>query len=187
MSGAEEPAIKKVLEEAYKRLIPAAAYLISSKAGFVASVVVFMTWLIKHSRSRYGEFSIEEDDKVVAKLIEDIRAQEAMIRLLEKARKAGRGSPGARVIDDVIEAEKAVLENLVTELELRQLRLEALRRLKAIGDPGVTKAVEELVRRIEEGKGFEEQQLRVMKELEERWRRKEIEIGALKEVLRYAL
>ena len=44
-----------------------------------------------------------------------------------------------------------------------------------------------MVRRIEEGKGFEEQQLRVMKELEERWRRKEIEIGALKEVLRYAL
>lgn len=187
MSGAEEPAIKKVFEEAYKRLVPAAAYLVSSKAGFIASVVVFTTWLIKHSKSRYGEFSIDEDDKVVAKLIEDIKEQEARIRVLEKARERGRGSLGSRVIDDVIEAEKGVLENLITELELRQLRLEALRRLKAIGDPRVTKAVREMVKKIEEGKGFEEEQLRVMKELEERWRRKEIEIGALKEVLRRAI
>jgi len=185
--AAEESTIRKVMEEAYKRLIPAAAYLVSSKAGFLASVVVFTTWLIKHGRSRYGGFSIEEDDKVVARLLEDIRAQEARVRLLEKARERSAGSPGSRVIDDVLEAEKAVLDNLVTELELRQLRLEALRRLKSIGDPRVTKAVKDLVRRIEEGKGFEEEQLRVMKELEERWRRKEIEVAALKEVLRYAI
>ena len=187
MGSAEEPAVKRVLEEAYKRLVPAAAYLVSSKAGFIASVIVFTTWLIKHSRSRYGEFSIDEDDKVVAKLIEDIREQEARIRVLEKARERRKGSLGSGVIDDVIEAEKGVLVNLITELELRQLRLEALRRLKAIGDPKLTKAVKEMVRKIEEGKGFEEEQLRVLKELEERWKRKEIEIAALKEVLRRAI
>ena len=78
------------------------------------------------------------------------------------------------------------MENLRIELELRQLRLEALRRLKSIGDPKIIKAVEEMVEKIEKDKKFEDYQYKVLKELEERWKRKEIEINALREVLKHA-
>jgi len=177
---------KKILEEAYKRLLPAAAYLISSSAGFAASVVVFTTWLIKTSRGKYKYFSIKEDDKVVAKLLNDIKEQEARIRLLEKAReKLAKEGGYTGSVDEIIKAEKNVLENLRIELEFRQLRLEALRRLKSIGDPKVMKAVEEMVEKIEKDEKFEEQQYMVLKELEEKWRRKEIEINALREVLKH--
>ena len=179
---------RRVLEEAYKRLLPASAYLISSTAGFAASIVVFTTWLIKSLKGRYREFSIKEDDKVVAKLLKDIKEQEARVKLLEKTReKAVKEGKYVGTIEEVLNAEKAVLDNLRIELELRQLRLEALRRLRAIGDPRLMAEVERMVEKIERGKGFEEEELRVLKDLEERWRRKEIQITALREVLRRAM
>jgi len=180
--------IKKVLEEAYKRLIPALGYLISSKAGFIASVIVFTTWLIKNGRGRYKEFSIKEDEKVVVKLLKDIKEQKARIKLLEKTREhiLGEDERKASMLDEIIMVEKDILENLYTELELRQLRLEALRRLTSLGDPKLLEAVREMVRKIERNEKFEEHQYKILKQLEEKWRRKEIEINTLKEVLRYA-
>jgi len=179
---------RKVLEEAYKRLLPASAYLISSTAGFAASVVVFTTWLIKSLKGKYKEFSIKEDDKIVAKLLKDIKEQEARVRLLEKSReKAVKEGKYVGTIEEVLNAERIVLDNLRIELELRQLRLEALRRLRAIGDVRLMAEVERMVDKIEKGKGFEEEELKVLKDLEERWRRKEIQITALREVLKHAL
>ena len=182
----ERSTIRKILEEVYKKLLPITPNLISGVAGFAASIVVFTSWLIKTGHGRYRHFSIKEDDKVVAKLLNDIKEQEAKIRLLEKAReKLVKEGGYTGTIDEVIMAEKNVLENLRIELELRQLRLEALRRLESIGDPNIMKAVEKMVEKIEKGEEFEDQQYRVLRELEEKWRRKEIEINALREVLKY--
>jgi len=184
----EELTGKKVLEEAFKRLLPALAYQISPAAGLATSVVVFTSWLIMSLKGGYKEFSIREDDKAVAKLLKDIKEQEARVKLLEKAREK-RIKEGGYIdtIDEVLNAEKTVLDNLRIELELRQLRLEALRRLRAKGDLRLMAEVKRMVEKIEKGKGFEEEELKILKELEERWRRKEIQIAALREVLKHVM
>lgn len=176
---------KKILFEAYKRLVPSAAYLAGSTAGFIASVAVFATWLLASARKK-PSLSMEEEDKAIAGLRHDLAVEEARLRLLEKAReKALREGRDTEALDKAIEAEKEIIENMRSELALRELRLEALRRLQALGDKEALRQVTRLIEKIEKGKDFEEEQYRVLRELEDRWRRREIEITALREMLRH--
>jgi len=176
--------VRKLLEEAYMRLFPAIGYLISKEAVFLFSVVIFITWILTRSRYHYRGFSMEEDDIAIAKLLDDIKKQEAKLSLLEKARNellSERKSTSS--IDEIIEAEKNILENLYKELELRQLRVEAIRILSSMNDPNILKALEETVRRIEKSEKFNEQQYEILRELEEKWKRREIELNTLREIL----
>lgn len=175
---------RQALEEAYKRLVPAVAHLISGKAGLAASTVVFVTWLLKN-RGSSGP-SIEDDEAAVARLIEEIRSREARLAMLEKARSLAlrRGQPTG-TIDEVISAEKRILENLRYELELRQLRITAMRALERLGSPEAVQAVKKAIVDLERSRGPSEQQYRVLKSLEEKWKRREISIVAIRQLLSY--
>lgn len=180
MNKGSESSVNEFLEEAYKRLLPAFGYLISAQAGFIASVIVLATWLIKKGSSRYGHISIEEDSKAIARLLKDIDRLEAEVSALRKALKR---SKSRSVTESVLRSKESVLESLYEELELRQLRIEALRRLESIGDKKLIKEVMELVKRIEEGKEFEEKQLKIFKKFEDLWRKRQIEINTLRSIL----
>ena len=181
-SGDQLLSAKKVLEEAYKRLLPAIAYLYGPTAGFAASVTVFTTWLLAKLGRKPKEFTIAEDDKAVLLLLKRIREEEARIKALEESLRRAEGVE-REVIMKTLNAEKEILETLKTELELRQLRLEALRRLEILGSPKLVSEVRRLVRSIEEGRRLTDQQYKVLKELEERWKRRELEIHVMEQLL----
>ena len=177
---------RKTLEEAYKRLLPATAYLFGTSTGFAASVAVFTTWVLKNLYKNRKGARLEEDEREIARLLSRIKEQEARIRLLEKAREKllAEGKPTTRV-DEAIAVEKRVLEDLELELELRQLRAEALRKLQEVGDRRVLAEVRRLIEKIERGGELDEQEYRVLKALEEQWERRILEITVLRKVLGY--
>jgi len=177
--------LRELLREAFRTLFPSFGYLISSQAGFLCSFIVFITWILTHNREHYHHyFNIEEDEKALIVILDEIKKQEARLNLLEKARnKLSSEGKSLSTIDEVIKAEKNILENLYTEYKLRQLRIEAIRRLRAVGDPNILQMLNKIIKRIEKGEEFHEQQYEILKRLEDMWRRKEIEISMLSEIL----
>jgi len=178
-----------LLREAFSRLFPAFGSLINSRVGFLCSFIVFVTYVLTLTRSSrpHRGFSMEEDERAIASLLDRINNLERRLNYLEVARNKaiseGRPSRTIDTLDEVIKAEKKTLENLQVELELRQLRMEAYRMLESIGNSNILNALKEMVKRIEEGETFEEQQHEILRSFKEIWRRREVEIVALRNML----
>ena len=186
VSGSEELSVRELLGKAFEKLAPAVAYLVSPQAGFAVSVAVFATWTlsrIRGARSLGG--SLDEERAVLVDLSARIDEKKRRIRLLEEEMANARDDNARRMIQRVLEAERSVLASLVEEYELRQLRIIALDKLREVGGEEVYGKVWELLRKIEEGRRFEEEQLEVMRALEDKWRKRLLETNVVLQVLNY--
>jgi len=178
--------VREVLRKAYERLIPAIGYLVSPQAGFAASVAVFTTWLLSRVRGvkTLGE-AIEDEESVLIDLSMRIDEVSERVSRLENELSKLTDETRREVLTKVLQSEKQVLEKLKEEYELHQLRILALRRVKELGGDEVFSKLWKLLKKIEKGKDIEEDQLRLMEELTERWRRRQLKLTILKQVIEY--
>ncbi len=186
MSGGVEVGIKEVLRKAYERLIPAIGYLVSPQAGFAASVAVFTTWLLTKIKGAktLGE-AIEDEESILIDLSVRIDEQKAKVAKLKEELSKVSDETTREVMSKVLESEEQVLEKLKEEYELHQLRILALRKVRELSGDEVFKRLWKLLKKIEKGKEFEEEQLRLMEELSERWRSRQLKLSILRQVIEY--
>ncbi len=167
---------KEVLEEAGKRLLPAAAYLISPVAGFIASSFIFFTWLA--SRFRREErtcLEVSEERLVELKMsMEEVgRELELKKRVLEEA----SGVQREALLTEVGFLERE-LERLRDLYRIEFIRYMAWRVAERIGDKKLLKYLKDFEKRLERGEEPSREQLEILHRLEE-YREK----GVLREVV----
>ena len=177
---------RELLKKALERLAPPIAYLVSPQVGVAVSVAVFTTWLLSRvRRSRSVRDSLDDEKLVLVELSAKVDEKRRRIEVLENELARVSDESTRRMIEHAIEMERAALQSLVEEYELRQLRVAALSRLRDLGDEELYRKVLELLRDVERGKRFEDKQLEVLKMLEEKWRRKQLETSILLQILEH--
>ncbi len=174
---------REVLEKAYERLLPAFAYLHGSTAGLAASIVVFTTWLIKrlNPTSRVADL-IERDEEQLLALEKQIEELEARISILEGLLSRASSERERSRLERSLKLHREELERLDEEKELLELRLLAVKKLRSIGEDQLIREVNKIIEKIEKGR-LTEVQYEVLALLEERWRRRQISIEALRRIV----
>ncbi len=170
--------VREILWEAYKRLVPAAAYLVSAKAGFAASAWVFLTWLAyKMGRGGGGKTRLEMSEE---KLIE-IRMEINRVRRLIDIKKRVLGEVdeiGREAIAREIEILEKELERLTELYRVESTRYLAWRIIEKTGDERLITYLRRFEEKLEKGEPPSGEELMVLQRLEEHRRR-----GELKEVV----
>lgn len=175
---------KEALKKAFERLFPAAAYLISAQAGFAASAAVFATWILARVKNvKTLKEAISDEQLILVDLSVKIDEKKRRIKLLEEELARTNDEVTRRILEQTLESEKKVLETLVEEYELHQLRVIALNRLRDLGDQKLYEKVWKLLKDIEKGKRFEEKQLEVLKMLEDKWRSRQLKTNVILQIL----
>jgi len=176
--------VREILEEAYKRLIPAAAYLVSPAAGFAATTWIFFTWLLSRSRewsSRGRDLLSVSEDRLV-ELRYEIDRVRRMIgvkrRALERTDDLGR---------DALEREISVLEEELKRLEelygIETLRYLAWRVIERTGDRRLIDYLRRFEEKLGRGEIPSKEQLEILRRLEEYRRRGELRETVIRRML----
>ena len=175
---------RSLLEKAYEKLLPAIGYLHGPVAGFAASVAVFATWVARRAMSPGERVGLELDENYrhlievnerINRLEEEIESLRAAI---QDTRNPRRRSAMERKLRDLTEK----LDRLYEDLDLTQIKIDAIKRIIELGEEGALDKIEKIVRDIEDGRG-DRQLYTVLKALEERWRRREITRSTLERIL----
>ena len=187
MANTRQYDTREILMKAFERIVPSAAYLISSGLGFAASVAVFTTWVLSkvHGKSLSIGEEVNAEEEALVDLSIRIDEKKRRIRVLEEELEKSSDEYTRRMLEKALEAEKSVLESLVEEYELRQLRIMALNKIREYGGEKLYKQVMKLLEDIEKGKRFEDKQLEVMRMLEDMWRKRQLKTNAILQVLSY--
>ncbi|OYT53048.1 MAG: hypothetical protein B6U76_09025 [Desulfurococcales archaeon ex4484_217_2] len=174
---------KSVLEEAYKRMLPALGYLINPQVGFAASVFVLTTWLLGKALRGKG-FSVEEEEEIIVELDKKIEEKKGKISFLRKALEKAKTSIEKERLRRNIALEEEVLSSLQEEYDLHLLRIEAANKLRELGEARILSKLEKLITKIEKGKEAFKEQYEVVKMLEEKWKSRILEKNILLKILK---
>jgi Ran GTPase-activating protein (RanGAP) involved in mRNA processing and transport len=132
--------------------------------------------LLRRIRGVRGSWSVEEDEDRLVRLWKTIREQEVKLEILKKA------SGGGGVAERVVKVEEEVLERLREEYELLQLRLISYKRIESLGDDKLKKLVARFLSGLEKGENVTSEQHKILKRLEELWRREAMELSVLEKM-----
>ncbi len=165
-----EDVAKAVLTTVAKKAIPSAASMAAGPLAGIAvgALIVAATKIYEHRQkmSREG-IELRGDERDIVLVNEELERLYERRRKLEQA--LGRAPPRRRrLIENTIAALDNRIEMLEEYYELLQLRIEAMRRLDALGGKKLVKEVEKIMDRIEKGKPIDKELYRVIKEAEER-------------------
>ncbi len=177
---------REFLKKVFERLAPPIAYLVNPQVGIAISVAVFATWLLSRiGKSGRVRDNLDDEKLVLVELSAKIDEKRRRIEVLENELARVSDETTRRMIEHAIKMERTALQSLMEEYELRQLRVAALSRLRDLGDEELYRKVLELLRDVESGKRFEDKQLEVLKMLEERWRRRQLETSILLQIVEH--
>ena len=178
--------LREILKKAYERIFPALGYLISSQAGFAASVAVFTTWMLAKMRgAKTLKEAISDEELILVDLSVKIEEKKNKVRVLEEELEKTSDELSKRILEQALYAEKQVLDTLLEEYELHQLRIIALKKLRDLGDKKLYEKVWKLLKDIEKGKKFEDKQLEVLRILEDKWKKRQLKTNVMLQLLRY--
>jgi len=174
---------KSVLEEAYKRMLPALGYLINPQVGFAASVFVLTTWLLGKALRGKG-FSVEEEEEIIVELDKKIEEKKGKISFLRKALEKAKTSIEKERLRRNIALEEEVLSSLQEEYDLHLLRIEAINKLRELGELELLSKIEKMIMKLRKGKEAFKEQYEIVKMLEEKWKSKVLEKNILLKILK---
>ena len=159
---------KTILEKAYERLVPAIGYLISPQAGFAASVFVLTTWLLRKMKG-IKKLTLEDEENILVELDKKIEDKKKKIRILKETLKKTRDEVERNRISRNIRLEEKILDSLQEEYDLHLLRIEAIMKLRELGETKLLSKIEELIDKLEKGKEAFKEQYEIIKTLEDKW------------------
>ncbi|MCE4610768.1 MAG: hypothetical protein F7B17_02210 [Desulfurococcales archaeon] len=167
---------KEVAWKLYEKLTPNIGLAIAGPTGaLAASTLVVATWLLAKLRrsmgAKAGEFNDEEE---LVRVYMELREAERSYR---EAREAG--AP-----EEVVKALEHKVRWLREEYELIQVRIAAKEALEAIAGREAVERLEDAVRRLERGEEKAMGEVHdVLREVEDLWRRRELEAVMLKRLI----
>ena len=169
--------LKEVAWKIYEKITPNLGLTIAGPTGaLAASVMVVSTWLLLKARGMLKSRGEGLDDERLMIVI--YRELEEARRRLEEARSAG--AP-----EEAVTALAARVRWLEEQYELVQVRIAARDSLRSIAGEEAVKRLDTLVERLERGDEKALGELAdLLRQVESLWRAREIEVEALRRLLR---
>ena len=169
--------LKEVAWKLYEKLTPNIGLAVAGPTGaLAASTLVVATWLLAKVRRSLGARSWEggSDEEELVRVYVELREAERSYR---EAREAG--AP-----EEVVKALEHKVRWLREEYELIQVRIAAKEALEAIAGRDAVERLEDAVRRLERGEEKAMGEVHdVLREVEDLWRRRELEAVMLKRLI----
>ncbi|MEB3845051.1 MAG: hypothetical protein LRS48_05150 [Desulfurococcales archaeon] len=142
--------VKTALARLWEALAPKGSILARPEAGVIAGTVLAVSWLALKRGLKVGatgslDSLAMEDTRLIARLR---RERYRLRKMLEALESAGGGDP---LLQERIRSIRSSLENVEEALMLVQVRLMAVEKLKLLGEAGLIRNVEDLVRSIYNG------------------------------------
>ena len=174
---------RSLLEKAYERLLPAIGYMHSSTAGFAATTIVFLTWIIIRSRAprAAAEISLEKDRERLVEIQYRIQELDRKKELLQRALSKAEGAERERITRQLKRLESE-LEDLYEELDLIEARIAAIEKLRRLHAEGVIPRLNKIIRELNKGH-VDEPLYSILRALEDRWRKRQLTKEALRRIL----
>ncbi len=148
-----EDVAKAVLATVAKKAVPSAASMAAGPlAGIAVGALIVAAAKIYEHRKKAAAQGIElrGDERDIVLVNEELERLYARKEKLEKALEKTTGRR-KRIIEESLRAVEDRIMFLEEYYELLQLRVEAMRKLRMIGDKGLLKEAEKIMRRIEKG------------------------------------
>jgi len=164
--------LRDIAMAVYDKIAPALGQASNPAIAAAASAFTLATWLLLR-RGRPAGGRLDEERELVRLYVEIQRSR----RMLEESRGAGAPEEAVKALEDK-------LRWLEEEYNLLQVRIAARDSLEALGGRGLVERLDRVLEGLDRGgeegmKGLFE----VLREVEERWRRRQLEAQALRRLL----